>query len=104
MSLANRPRLLLAAIMATFFLLGIGFLAPVKAANPTTISFQGKVVNANGTNVTDGPYTFLFKLYTVSSAGSAIWTETDSTVSVAAGVFQVNLGGVCPFFTANACN
>ncbi len=74
------------------------------ATNPTTMSFQGKVVNANGTNVTDGTYSFVFKLYTVSSAGSAIWTETQSSVTVAAGVFQVNLGSVCPFFTANACN
>lgn len=76
----------------------------VTAANPTTMSFQGKVVNANGTNVTDGTYGFVFKLYTVSTAGTAIWTETQSSVTVTAGVFQVNLGSVCPFFTANACN
>ena len=104
MRLVNRSRLLFAAVIATFFLLSIGLFTPVHAANPTTISFQGKVVNANGTNVTDGPYTFLFKLYTVSSAGSAIWTETQTSVAVAGGVFQVNLGSVCPFFTANACN
>lgn len=77
---------------------------PVSAANPTTVNFQGKVVNSNGTNVSDGTYTFVFKLYTVSSGGSAIWTETDSSVSVTSGTFQVNLGASCPFFTANACN
>src|SRR6201995_5600826 len=76
---------------------------PALAANPTTISFQGKVVNSNGTNVTDGSYGFVFKLYTVSSGGTAVWTESD-TLSVTAGVFQVNLGANCPFFTANACN
>ena len=78
--------------------------APAVAANPTTMSFQGKVVNANGTNVTDGTYAFVFKLYTVSSGGSAIWTETQAGVTVTAGVFQVNLGSSCPFFVANACN
>jgi hypothetical protein len=31
------------------------------AANPTTVNFQGKVVNANGTNVADGSYTFVFR-------------------------------------------
>jgi hypothetical protein len=78
--------------------------SPAQAANPTTISFQGKVVNANGTNVTDGSYSFLFKLYTVASSGTAVWTETQSSVTVTSGVFQVNLGSVCPFFTANTCN
>lgn len=73
------------------------------AANPTTVSFQGKVVNGNGTNVTDGSYGFVFKLYSASSGGTAVWTESD-TVTVTAGVFQVNLGANCPFFTANACN
>jgi hypothetical protein len=74
-----------------------------NATNPSTISFQGKVVNANGTNVTDGTYTFLFKLYTVSSGGTAVWTETDS-IAVTSGVFQVNLGANCSFFTAATCN
>ncbi len=88
--------------------LGLLLLFPghTSAANPTTINFQGKVVNANGTNVADNispGYGFVFKLYTVSSGGSAIWTESD-TLPVVSGVFQVNLGAVCPFFTSNACN
>lgn len=92
------------AVLATviFGLLKTGLTA--TAANPTTMSFQGKVVNADGTNVTDGTYSFLFKLYSVSSAGSALWTETQSSVTVTAGVFQVNLGSSCSFFVANACN
>jgi collagen type VII alpha len=98
-----RVFLVLAALVAVSFSV-FGFSKTAIAANPTTISFQGKVVNANGTNVTDGSYTFLFKLYTVSSGGSAIWTETQTSVPVVSGTFQVNLGSVCPFFTANACN
>ena len=61
------------------------------------ISFQGKVVNTNGTNVATGNYDFEFKIYTVSSGGTAIWTETRITtnqVTVTDGVFQVNLGSV----------
>jgi hypothetical protein len=73
------------------------------AANPTTISFQGKVVNSNGTNVADGTYSFVFKLYSVASGGTAVWSETDS-LAVTAGTFQVNLGATCSFFTAAICN
>src|SRR5204863_6353925 len=53
--------------------------------------FQGKMTGADGLNVPDGTYTFVFKLYTVSSGGSAAWTETDS-LAVHDGIFQVNLG------------
>ncbi|MBP9697665.1 MAG: hypothetical protein KBD65_00510 [Candidatus Moranbacteria bacterium] len=61
------------------------------------ISFQGKVVNDDGTNVANGNYDFVFKLYTVSSAGTAVWTETrtgGNQVAVTDGIFQVNLGSV----------
>lgn len=61
------------------------------------ISFQGKVVNDDGTNVANGNYDFVFKLYTVSSAGTAVWTETrtgGNQVTVTDGIFQVNLGSV----------
>lgn len=57
------------------------------------ISFQGKLTNPDGTNVSDGSYSIVFSLYTVASGGSNIWTETDS-VTVAGGLFQVNLGAV----------
>lgn len=55
------------------------------------INFQGKVVNSDGTNVTNGSYSFVFSLYSVASGGSAIWTETKS-LTVTDGVFQTNLG------------
>jgi hypothetical protein len=61
------------------------------------ISFQGKVVNTNGTNVVTGLYDFEFNLYTVDSGGAAVWTETrtgGNQVQVTDGVFQVNLGSV----------
>lgn len=61
------------------------------------IHFQGKVVNTDGTNVSDGNYTFEFKIYTVDSGGAAVWTETRSggnQVAVDDGVFSVDLGSV----------
>jgi hypothetical protein len=55
------------------------------------INFQGKVTNPNGTNVADGSYTFVLALYSVSSGGSAVWTDTETLV-VDDGIFQYNLG------------
>ena len=57
------------------------------------INFQGKLVNIDGTNVTDGSYSVVFSIYNVASAGTNIWTETQ-TVTVGNGIFQVNLGSV----------
>jgi len=65
---------------------------PVNAQgiNPE-MSFQGKVVNDDGTNVTDGNYDFVFKIYTVDTLGTAVWTESKS-LAVTDGIFQTNLG------------
>lgn len=41
------------------------------------VHFQGKVVNANGTNVTDGTYDFVFKFYDAASSGATnLYTES----------------------------
>lgn len=80
------------------FMLLASFSSKVQAAEGIreTINFQGKVVNADGTNVADGSYDVVFNLYTVSTAGSTAWTETwnsgSSQVAVVDGVFQVELG------------
>lgn len=64
------------------------------------INFQGKVVNTNGTNVSDTTYTFRFRIYSSTaptdatnscSANSCIWEET-KTLSTVSGIFQTNLG------------
>ncbi len=85
----------LMTIMGGFLL----FTSQVSAATGINkqINFQGKVVNADGTNVANGNYDFVFKLYSVDTAGTAIWTETrtgGNQVTVTDGVFQVNLGSV----------
>jgi hypothetical protein len=63
------------------------------------ISFQGKVVaKADGTNVTNGSYSFTFRIYSSSSGdtgspclSTCIWEET-KTLTVTSGIFQTNLG------------
>jgi len=65
-----------------------------RGAINNQISFQGKLTNTDGTNVSNGAYSIAFSMYTVSTGGTAIWTETQSAVTVTDGIFQVNLGSV----------
>ncbi len=84
---------------------------PAAAANPTTINFQGKMVNADGTNVANSTYTIIFRLYNTASPttstacasdSSCWWEETNTSVTTTNGVFQVELGSVCAL--TSACN
>lgn len=97
-------------------LLGLLFVGPktALAANPTTINFQGKVVNSDGTNVTDGTYSFVFRIYNTSSPtpttacgsdSACLFEETQGSVSVTNGTFQVELGSTCSggLVASNSC-
>ncbi len=103
-----------AAVIIFSSLMVIGILnttllaAPAQAATGinSQISFQGKLVNTNGTNIADGTYNLRFKIYQDGNdqgVGSTLkWTETrlvsaSQGVVVSAGTFQVNLGSVTPF-------
>src|SRR4051812_24958660 len=91
-------RFVTAGLFTCLFALSVS--SHASAANPNLISFQGKVVNSDGTNVTNGSYTFRFRLYTTTaptdagnacSANSCKWEESKS-VTVTNGVFQTELG------------
>ncbi|HSW99724.1 MAG TPA: hypothetical protein VLH38_01680 [Patescibacteria group bacterium] len=66
-------------------------MSPVSATVTPYVSFQGKLTNPDGTNVADTSYSVTFSIYSVSSGGSAVWTETKS-ITTSAGLFQTNLG------------
>jgi hypothetical protein len=70
-----------------------------SAAVPTTINFQGYLKNSDGTPVST-PVTITFRLYSVASGGSAIWTETQPAVTPVNGIYQVTLGSVTPLSLA----
>lgn len=63
----------------------------VALAAPGLISYQGRLVDAAGNPVADGPYSMTFRLYGVSAGGAALWTES-KTVSVTGGLFTTLLG------------
>jgi len=95
-------RRLLAAVFVfcgvSMWMLGVA--VPAHAAINKQISFQGKLTNTDGTNVTDGAFSIRFRIYTdptadaanTCSANTCKWEETQASVSVSGGVFQVNLG------------
>lgn len=57
------------------------------------ISIQGTLKDAKGAAVTDGPQTVTFKLYNVTTAGTALWQET-ADVNVSGGIYSHYLGSV----------
>lgn len=108
-TLRNITFLLLAPFGLGLFL---SFSKTANAANPTNINFQGKMVNADGTNVTNGTYSMVFRIYNTASptmttsctsTATCLWQETQASVQVTNGVFQVELGAACAL-TSAACN
>jgi hypothetical protein len=61
-----------------------------------TLSIQGNLKKSNGLSVDDGIYSLSFKLYTAPTGGTALWTETQTSVSLVGGVYSVALGTVTP--------
>jgi len=64
-------------LVITFVFLFLA-IAPASAAINPQINFQGKITNPDGTNIANGSYSIVFSLYNVGTAGTAIWTETDT--------------------------
>ncbi len=84
------------AVLVTIVFFSLGFAA--SAELPTTIGYQGRLKNSSGT-VQSGTFSFTFRLYASSTGGTAIWSETQSSVSVSDGFFAVRLGNTTPFPT-----
>ncbi|HUV36501.1 MAG TPA: hypothetical protein VMX58_06145 [Patescibacteria group bacterium] len=70
-------------------------LAP--AANgiiPQALNYQGVLTGAGGAAVPDGTHSLTFRLYDVPSGGAPLWEETQGSVTVTKGIFNVALGSV----------
>jgi hypothetical protein len=82
----------LVSLVAFAIFVGVGVCA---GDVPPTMSYQGVLYDDVGSPVPDGEYPLTFRLYTVASGGTAIWTEAQ-TVVVEDGVLNVILGSVSP--------
>jgi len=77
------------------FLVFLGFIfisVPVFSL-PDTMVFNGVLTDSNN-NLLDGQYNLTFRIYTSSTGGSPVWSETQSSVDISNGVFYVELGNV----------
>lgn len=64
------------------------------------ISIQGTLKNATGASVADGTYDVTFKLYNVTTGGTALWQE-NAMVEVIGGIYSHYLGSVTPLNPSN---
>jgi hypothetical protein len=79
------------AIIIAFIIIG----TTASAAVPNTLSWQGTIKDSNGDNL-DGNFNFTFSIYDVSTGGTALWSETHSSVPVSDGLVSVILGKITP--------
>lgn len=65
---------------------------------PYKINYQGRLTNSSGTPLATGNYNMKLRLYSVATAGTAVWSETrdisTQQVAVTNGQFAVQLGDV----------
>lgn len=66
----------------------------VHAAVSPVLSYQGKLMQPDGTPVPDGRYSILFAIYDVPTGSEPLWSETNPSVQVKGGLFAVMLGSV----------
>ena len=70
------------------------------ASAPNIISYQGRVLNANGVPVADASLDMVFSLYDAVSGGSCVWSNSSATcasqttkaITVTDGLFSEDLG------------
>ena len=89
-------------VLAIIASIGVRLPMHTDAATLATINFQARLQTNTGALVPDGNYNVQFKLYNVSSGGSALWTETyqnsaSQGVTVKNGYLTTNLGSLTSF-------
>ena len=77
------------------------FSTPTQALTtvPTKMNFQGRLTDAAGAIKPDGTYNMRLKLFTVSTAGTNVWSEdrlvsATQGVTVTNGLFSIQLGEI----------
>jgi hypothetical protein len=66
------------------------------AAVPPMINYQGKLATPSGALIVADTVTMEFKIYDDSTGGTILWQETQNSVKVEHGIFNVLLGSVNP--------
>jgi len=90
-----RFRLVFLPCAALVLLAVVGPDATVQAAVPQMTTYQGLLLDSANQPVT-GTFAMVFSIYDSPTGGVALWTEDHVGVSVASGLFSVELGSVVP--------
>jgi hypothetical protein len=69
--------------------------SPDPSVIPTMINYQGYLTDSSGTPL-NGSLSMIFAIYDAASGGTQLWTETQPSVPVTNGLFNVLLGSVNP--------
>ena len=81
---------LLSVSFFVIFMFSFGMLG----AQGVKLGVQGILKKNDGSAVPDGTYSITFKLYDVTEGGTALWSETQSSVDVISGLYNSVLGSV----------
>jgi hypothetical protein len=95
--------LLAAALIAAAQVWAKPLASPASAPGPsaTTVNYQGRLANPDGSPVTDDTYGMTFALYDAATDGSLVWgPESHTAVPVSEGLFSVGLGSIAPIPTS----
>ena len=82
-------------IILTIALMAGLFGAVSAVAQPGMVNYQGKLTDDTGAPVTD-TLSIVFSIYDVATNGTPLWTETQSSVAVLDGIYNVLLGSTTP--------
>lgn len=88
-----------AALLFTILFLPLALTTAHADAPPPLISYQGHLLDSNGTPIT-GTTTITFALYSTALDSTPFWTETQS-LTLDSGLFSVLLGSVTPLNPAD---
>jgi hypothetical protein len=93
-------RVIAGALLCVFLLMILSQSAFAAQTVPYKINFQGRLTSSAGVALADGSYNMRLRLYSVSSGGTALWTETrqaTNRIQVTNGQFSIQLGDVTAF-------
>lgn len=82
----------------TYLVLLVLFLESVSGIIPQRINYQGRLADAGG-NPLNGNYKFVFKIFDAETIGTGLWTETQDSVNITNGVFNIQLGSLTAIST-----
>ena len=75
--------------ITTFVIFALTILSHAEV--PKLINYQGHLTDTGGNPLT-GTFSITFSIYDVETGGTALWIETQGTVAVSNGLFNILLG------------